>query len=328
MRLLAALLISGCATSGGALRECVEQRAPEGWLTSEGEAAATMPDAAEVARRRALAGLAEQIDVAISSGFHARESESHAGMAVAQQARFESALDTSSAVELQGAEVLQRCAAGASVRARVGLDRERFSADARARLDQAASRIEQLISGSQSPFELAAALSSALPLAAAAERTAFVSSVVSRRPVAAAHSTARLRQRLQEAISRVGIRVEVESPSQVPLLSQIAQSCLGSVGVPAVAGPAEARLALAVVVQPASKVGEGLFVARANLSAVLRRGAATIGGAEAQLKAGGATAESAAGEAVRRLAVEQLPRVVDQTVAGLGWPLGSCAAGK
>jgi hypothetical protein len=326
LKLLVALALTGCA--GASVRKCVDTAPREGWLIGEGEASLNAPDAAEMARKRALSALAEQIDVAIASSFHAQESETRANQAVAQQSRFETHLDTRSAIDLQGAEVVQRCAEETTLRTRVGIDRARFAADAQRRLAVASAEIDALLTKAQSApaLDAASALSAALPISAAADQLAFVASVVSRRAVSATHSTSQLRLRLREAIARVGIRVEVDSPSQIALLSRAAQSCLGSLGLPAVTSSGDALLSLAVVVQPPSRVAVGLYVARATLSAVLRRSGATVGGAEAQVKGGGATAEAAADEAVRRLAVDELPGLLDRAVAALGWTgLGRCA---
>ena len=329
MKLLVVLALTGCATTGASVHECVDSPPREGWLTSEGEASLDTPDAAEIARKRALAALAEQIDVAIATSFHAHESETRVNQhAVTQQSRFEERIDTSASIDLQGVEVLLRCAAGGAVRTRVGIDRARFGADAVVRLARASAQIDRLLATTPSApaLDAASAFSAALPISLAAEQLAFVASVVSKRAVSATYSTPLLRQRLSEAIARVGIRVEVKSPLQVALLSHTAQACLGSIGVPAVTSAGDAEVALEVVVQPAIRVAAGLFIARASLSAVLLRAGATIGGAEAQFKGGGSTPEAAANEAVRRLAVDHLPGVLDRTVAALGWKgLGRCA---
>jgi hypothetical protein len=327
-----AIVVWCCAGCMGSLPPCraLDANARERWLIGEGEADAAASEARESARKRALAAIAEQIDVAVASSATAVEAERHAGGSITSSASFETRVATQTSLDLQGVEILETCGAGDRLRVRAGLDRQRAARDAEARLGGVHREMRALMARAQAANQAGdvldeiGALSAAVPIAEKADRIAVLARVLGARlaPGAVADRSY-LERSVREALGRASIGVEVSAPEGQPLLAGAARACLAKIGLPAsnTRNPAaDATLVLDVIVHPALRVADGLFVTRANVSAALHRRAATaLAGGGAQVKGGGDTAERAQHDAVRRIAVEALPGLIDRTVGSLGW---------
>ena len=124
-------------------------------------------------------------------------------------------------------------------------------------------------------------------------------------------------------MSRLVIRLDVDSPEESSLLSAATATCLASAGLPTAqrSDAPDAIVSMRVAVEPSLRVAEGLFVARGTLSASVHRPTenAAIAGSDAKVKGGGADAVGAQHDALRRLAVESVPGALNQLFAQLHW---------
>jgi hypothetical protein len=168
--------------------------------------------------------------------------------------------------------------------------------------------------------------SDALPRATAAEALARAIRIVGRADAAVDFpSSATLDARARETLARAVVRLDVQSPQAADLITQGALACLATAGIPISssvdAHGADAIIALHVVVDPALKVADSLYVARAVLSASVRRPSenVAIAAGERRAKGGGVDSATAQHEAVRRLASDSLPGAIDDALKGLRW---------
>jgi hypothetical protein len=297
---------------------------------------AASPDAPEIARRRALAAIAEQVRVEISSRFRSEEQVTVAGGRETSSLRAASAQETKADAVLEGAEVLDTCSAGSVLRVRVGLHRDRFAAAGKKQLESRASAVRAADAGAADALRRGARLEAARQWAKAAveaddaERLRAAILVVSRQdPGVALPTSHELDARARDAIAAAHVAVHADAPVATALLEGAGVACLAKAGLPASQSQAapDAILALRAILDPPLQVAQGLFVVRGQLSVVLERNGAALSGSDARAKGGGTTPDAASQDAVRRLASESLPALVDAAFAD--WPgLRRCAAAR
>jgi hypothetical protein len=310
-------------------------------LQGEGDAPRIADDALGLARRRAVASIAEQVRVEIRSSFSASETYQQQGDHTDQALDLSSQLDTRATAAIEGAEVRDTCSDGANLRVRVALNRARFARDGGQRLEAMAAELRDLYATAtraedgHDRLRAIAIWSDALPRATAAEELALAIRVVGRSGVTIEFpSRATVDANARRALARVVVRLDVQSPQGADLIAQVAIACLATAGIPisssADAHGADAVVALQIAVDPALKVADALYVARATLSASVRRPSenTAIAAGARRLKGGGANPAAAQHEAVRRLTAESLSSTIDEALKGLHWTwLRRCDAG-
>ena len=330
MRALAVLLVSVCACATGGLRPCAPAPlAAAAELQGEGEAPLGVDDALGLARRRALASVAEQVRVEVASSFRADESYSGDGQDTLQ---LDSQVETRAAAVLEGADIRETCSDGVSLRVRIALDRARFAQDAGQRLDGLLVQVRELERGASAAeaakdrIRAVSLLADAARTAATADALAGTIRAVGKREVAAP-PLIQAQDLLRNALARASVRLELQPAAD--LLGQAGAACLASTGLPLGGGAPDAVLVLRTVFEPALRVAKGLYIVRGTLAASLDRpGGASISAAERHVKGGGEDPAAAQHDALRRLSLEALPGVVDETLAGLRWPLRRCQTAR
>jgi len=328
--LVAALVAAqlACAGAGHLARCSASLHSDARELIGEGEAPLAADDAANLARRRAVAALAEQLEVEIATSLRSTERESTRDGRTHSEHAIEEQLDTRASAAIEGAAVRESCAEGANERVRVAVDRGRFVRDNLPKLEALAGELralEQAAEKAESAGERLAALSDWLeaePRAAEAARLSRTLQLIGgRAPAVELPSASSLARRVQDALSRLVVRLDVEDPETPSLLSAAGATCLASAGLP-VAARADAPdlvVSLRAAIEPSLRVAEGLYVARGTLSAAARRPKenASIAGSDAHVKGGGADASAAQHDALRKLARESAPAALDQLLAQL-----------
>jgi len=328
---LVCIAATGCAAARTKLRACgSDDDLSRRYLVGVGiSGLGGGADSIENARQRALANLAEQFSVQITSQLHARDEAVQREGITEESSHILSQLDTRSDVTLDGTETLEACASGENVRVRVGLERVRFVRDGLERLRAQDAIVRDLdkrasvAATNRKRLEAVALWSDAADGVRKAERLALMVQIVGREQTQIALPGPReFERRADEALAAASVRIDVRPIEGNGLVAREALACLGRVGVPVVESSVspDAVVTLDVTVDPPLEAAPQLFIARAHLAVALRRGETltAVGGASGTVKGGGSTPDAARREAVRRLSIETLPGVLDDVVANLG----------
>jgi hypothetical protein len=304
-------------------------------MVAVGVARGLSEDLMRDARKDALAQLSQQIRVQVQASTTTQQqaliNQGHSS----ETARFEHKVSTFSSVTLEGVEVLDTCREDGVVYVALGLDRARFAADTRAQVERDVGALTSEVtdartSDSAGKFLEAAALyrdaavrSEDLENAAAAVRVVGQAAFPSTWPPAS-----ELTRAAQAALAKASVVLKVAPEQGTAALRQQAATCLSYAGLPVTASSdhPDATILLEVALDPPIEAQPTLFVARAALSASLRRpaGETASAGADVAEKGGGLTADGATADALRRLG-KHLPQLLDSLLEKAGWKLARCS---